>query len=265
MTVRKIAMVYDVDNTLVDGYHPNIILKRKGVDVNSFWRKIEDLQGFEQGNGIKAGQDILYLSYFLFEAWKGKLKRLRISEIEEMGADLEKMLYPGLPAFFDKIKEANPAFDVSHYLLSSGIQHLLEGSCLADHVARIIGYTFFEENGMLGILSSCSSREKIPFLVDISYGAYAEHGPSRARGRYEYPFEDMMYFGDQQTDRPLFLFLKKRGGTTFCVFDSQKPGSYEKAKYLENDVHYLLPADYQKGSELWDCVVQVFKEKEKAL
>lgn len=256
--MKKIAFVYDVDNTLIQGYHPDIILKRRNVNVEEFWKNVENIQGTSQGDGMKEGDDILYLEYLLREVREGKLKGLSVREIEEMGKDLEEMLFPGLPEFFSLFEE------VSHHVVSSGIQHLLEGSLLRRYMDSIGGYKFLDSGQgteIWGIRSTCSSREKISALVKISYGRYAQDSGVRQQGRYEYPFKRMVYFGDQQTDRPVFRFLKRKGGTVICVYNLFQEGSFEKAQELADDVDFIVPADYREGSELWNVANRIVRRK----
>ena len=64
----------------------------------------------------------------------------------------------------------------------------------------------------------------------------------------------MIYFGDGHTDIPAFSFVKRRGGTSICVFDPKEKTAYSKAEKFRNYVNYILPVDYRKNSDLW-CVI----------
>ena len=54
--VKNIALVFDVDYTLINGYHPSIILEKRGVDIDQFWKKVSSLQQAEKNNGEKTNR-----------------------------------------------------------------------------------------------------------------------------------------------------------------------------------------------------------------
>ena len=181
----------------------------------------------------------------------GKLK-----ELQYTGKEINKILYKGLPEFFDKLRISNENLQISYNIVSVGIKPLLEGCSLAKYMDRIFGYTFFDDltagDGIDEIKSTSSTAEKIPAIVNISYGKGIEE--------FEYPIKQMIYFGDGETDRPAFKFVNKRNGIAICVYDPEKENSYENAMKLKNDVNYVLPADYTEGSELWNTINEIIKK-----
>jgi len=42
--MANVALAYDLDNTLIRGNHPSIILEARGVDVALFWKKVTTAQ-----------------------------------------------------------------------------------------------------------------------------------------------------------------------------------------------------------------------------
>jgi len=253
--MARVALVYDADNTLMKGYHPSLILEKRGLDPKIFWNKVTSSQKIEEERGEKTRLDIIYLAQFMNEVRNGNLKGLTKAEMKEAGKDLPKMFYPGLPEFFTKIKEANPSHEISHNIVSVGIKDLLQSSVLGHHMKHIFGYTFFD-NFTPGpqideIKSTTSSVEKVDSIVQISKG--------NAPGIYEYPIQNMIYFGDGQTDIPAFKFVKQRHGTTILVYDPNTPGAKEKAIELKRYVDYIVPADFTEGSELWNAVNETIK------
>ena len=247
MEKTKIALVYDADYTLMNQYHPNLILARRGIDPDEFWKDVSSRQKLEESRGEKTNLDIIYLASFMNEVRHGKLNDLTIAEVKVAGLDLEQILYPGLPEFFEDIKKANSDCDISHTIVSVGIKPLLEGSVLGKYMNEIYGYTFFDDYtpgpAIDEIKSTVSSREKIPAVVGVSYGN-AEQG-------FEFPIRNMIYFGDGQTDVPAFRFVKRRNGLAVCVYDKNKQGTLAKAKGFQKDVNLILPANYRKGNKLW--------------
>ncbi len=256
------SIVYDVDHTLIRGYHPDLIFRleefrERGIKSEDFWRRVEEIQGFPQGSGMRPGEDIVYLSHFVSQIQRGIYPSINITRLHEAGKYLEEMLYPGLPEFFSLLP-------VSHHLLSSGIQHVLEGSVLAPFMHSIAANVFYEgSNGSLeGIRRTCSSREKINFLVRISRGKFAEEGlDAKESSEYEFPFSEMVYISDD--DRNVFRFLRGEGCRRICVYDPAISASHERAKKLARDSDFVLPADYREGSELYKTVQEVIDGKKK--
>jgi len=254
--MAKIALVYDADNTLMSGYHPSLILEKRGLDPKVFWNKVSSSQRLEEERGEKTRLDIIYLAQFMNEVRHGGLKGLTKAEIREAGKDLPKMFYPGVLDFFTKIKLANTDHQISHNIVSVGIKDLLQSSVLGIHMDNVFGYTFFdnltEGDTIDEVKSTTSSVEKVDSIVQISKG--------NSPGIYEYPIQNMIYFGDGQTDIPAFKFVKQRHGTTIIVYDPNKPGAKEKAIELKRYVDYIVPADFTEGSELWNAVNETIRK-----
>ncbi|MBD3318473.1 hypothetical protein GF342_01035 [Candidatus Woesearchaeota archaeon] len=247
-----IALVYDADYTLMDGYHPSVVLEQRGMDVDAFWNKVIATQQLEKKKGDKTSKDIIYLAHFMHEIRYGQLKGLRIKDLAQAGKALQQHFYPGIPDFFVRVTNAHPYARVSHNIVSVGIKTILEHSPLGEHADTIFGYSFFDDltdNETIDeIKGTSSSQEKIPAIVAISYGK------GQKNGEYEFPIKNMIYFGDGQTDKPAFRFVAKRGGLAICVYDPRRPGAFEKAQQLKEDVHYIVPADYQYGQAIWHIV-----------
>ena len=58
--MTNIALVYDADYTLMDGYHPSVILKRRGIDTEKFWKHIAQTQQRELEKGDKTKVTMRY-------------------------------------------------------------------------------------------------------------------------------------------------------------------------------------------------------------
>src|SRR3989338_3645754 len=112
--MANVALAYDLDNTLIRGNHPSIILEARGVDVALFWKKVTTAQREAEEGGVDAPLDIAYLAFFMHEVRHGKLQGLTVDEMRGLGKHLEQLLYPGLPSFFGEIKAAHPYHTISH-------------------------------------------------------------------------------------------------------------------------------------------------------
>ena len=80
-----IAVIWDCDKTLVDGYMQDPIFEDKGIDAKSFWNQVNILPVELEKNGIRVNRDTFYLNYFIRCAHEknGKLYGLNNSDLRE--------------------------------------------------------------------------------------------------------------------------------------------------------------------------------------
>ena len=64
-------------------------------------------------------------------------------------------------------------------------------------------------------------------------------------------FENIIFFGDGETDVPCFSVNHKNSGKNICVYekDNEKSSSIAKKLFSEGRVHYLIDGDYSENSE----------------
>ena len=61
-----IAVIWDFDKTLVDGYMQDPIFKEYGVDAESFWAEVNALpQMYLETQNVRVNPDTIYLSHFI--------------------------------------------------------------------------------------------------------------------------------------------------------------------------------------------------------
>ena len=65
------------------------------------------------------------------------------------------------------------------------------------------------------------------------------------------PFENLIFFGDGETDVPCFSVNNKNFGKNVCVYEKNNEKSVKLANKLfsEGRVHYLIDGDYSENSE----------------
>ena len=66
------------------------------------------------------------------------------------------------------------------------------------------------------------------------------------------PFNNMIYFGDGETDVPCMKLIKQLGGTSIAVFEPENDKKKKSARQLfeQSRVNYMCSAYYSNGEEL---------------
>jgi hypothetical protein len=251
--VKKVAIVYDADKTILSEDHPNLILHARGVDIWNFWREVGALKHLHKAKFQDTNIDGFYSSYM---AAKSKdpnhgLYGLTTGEMEFIArSGMSSLYYPGIPGFFNEIRMDNSDVEITHNIVSLGIDHMLRVS-LGEYVDRIFAYTFMDDpTGGLMLAGTNSSLEKDSATKKISRGSF--YGTSR-RG-FEFPMNNMIVIGDGWTDEEMFKKVANKG-TAICVHDGTekaKDNAYEIADKIGNIL--VAGADYRRGSELCSIV-----------
>src|SRR5262249_21148734 len=154
-----------------------------------------------------------YLRLLLDNIGDGKpLGLLTNQELQAFGATLDKQFHSGLPDFFDDIRQTAKAgfknIDVEFYIVSGGLQAILEGSQIVKkyfsgaYGCQLGGDT--EDGALRYIKRSITFTEKTRYLFEINKGIDA--GDSRgnpylvnravSETSRRIPFSNFIYVGD---------------------------------------------------------------------
>ena len=252
-----IAIVYDYDQTLSPTYmQDEVLFPRFGINPSEFWKRCKNLvekDGYES--------ELAYLKVMLDYL---QLDRPSNDDLRALGKDLK--FYKGVMDMFeglDSLLEPDHramGVKIEHYIVSSGMKTLIEGSELASYVKRIFGCEFAEdEAGKIAFPKRVISHTgKTQYLFRINKGMLEpnedvnDHMPEELR---PVPFKNMIYLGDGPTDVPCFTVMKKFGGHAIAVYnpDDATRSSFRKAYQLSGPadrIKYIAPADYRAGSHL---------------
>jgi haloacid dehalogenase-like hydrolase len=280
---RPIAVIWDFDDTLIWGSMQTPIFEKFGVKEAEFWDEANKLADFYKSRGLDlVSDDTLYLNHILRYVRDGHFKGLNNEMLKELGGRLE--LHEGLPHFLDRAKQvvadsayADLGIVVEHYIVSTGLRKMIQGSAINDYVEFIWACEFVEETAPRGYLDNPPDPPANPEIQDIGYTI---NNTTKTRAIFEInkgtnvrpeitvnrfirpedrrvPFENMIYIADGPSDVPVYSILQQYGGKTYCVFKPGDQAHFERAQLLRKQgrVDETGEANYEDGSPvtMWIC------------
>ncbi|MEO0618485.1 MAG: haloacid dehalogenase-like hydrolase, partial [Pseudomonadota bacterium] len=198
--------------------------------------------------------------YMLLMYRKARQKGIEINreELVALGADVE--LFDGVEAWFDEIDAyvdtiAGSAFSVRHYLISSGLTEIVEGTSIYPRFANVFASEYFFEPYETPFPKRVvTDTNKTQYLFRINKGiedlgiSINEHMPESER---PVPFANMIYFGDGDTDVPSMAVTRQNGGAAVAVFPPDGSDAKCRTLYEASRVDFFAAADYRAGSDLF--------------
>lgn len=256
----KVALVYDFDGTLSPGNMQEFgFIQAVGKKTKDFWDKSSKISEDQDASAI-----LSYMKLMIDEA-KANNVQLKRSSFQEFGSQIE--LYKGVEEWFSIINQYGNklGIEVVHYINSSGLIEMIEGSPIYKEFAKVFACSFlYDADGVANWPAvAVDYTAKTQFLFKINKGV---HSISDNQKVNEYvleqnrpiPFARMIYFGDGATDIPSMRLVKQFGGHSIAVY---KPRSRDKSNverlYKENRVNFVCPADYSKDSRIYKVVTTI--------
>ena len=262
---KKIALCYDFDGTLCSGYMQNQkLIPDCKIDIGKFWSEVID---YSRKNKVDPT-----LSYMLILENKMHEANLEISREKFINYGKELKLFPGVNDWFKRIKNFGKEknVDVEHYIISSGLTNMIEGCSFFNELNRVYACEYLFKNGRgLWPKLSVNYSNKVQFLYRIHKGAFEVNDQEGVNEKKYFgdhihvPFENMIFFGDGETDVPTFNVLNKNNGKSICIYEDKNQKSIDIAKKLFSDgrIHHLVKNDYQENSEADVLVKEIIKSK----
>lgn len=256
-----VGLIYDFDGTLSPGNMQEFgFIQAIGKTPQEFWTA---------SDGIAKGQDasniLAYMKLMFDEAKKAGVK-LRRSDFKKFGQHIQ--LFEGVKNWFKLINEYGDAHGVKieHYINSSGLKEIIEGSPIAHEFKHIFACTFlYDENGEAewpGIAVDYTAKTQ--FMFKINKGIFSSRdsqkvNESTADDTKRIPFPHMIYFGDGDTDVPCMKIVTMFGGNSIAVFNPQNQAKRAVAEKLQRQgrVNFITPAVYTKDSRAYRIVCSI--------
>ncbi|RMH48451.1 MAG: haloacid dehalogenase-like hydrolase [Gammaproteobacteria bacterium] len=254
-----LAIAYDFDGTLSPGNMQEFdFVPKIGMSRKKFWGEVNRLAKKHNADNI-----LMYMMHMLDKAREAKVP-VRREDIRHFGESVE--LFSGVIDWFGRINKygREHGVNVQHYIISSGIREMIEGTPIAGKFAAIYASAFvYDHNGVAQWPAlAINYTTKTQYLFRINKGVEEVYDNSRINDyvpKHErpVPFENMVFIGDGDTDIPCFRLVKEQGGHAIAVYRPNTKGAKRKAEKLIKDgrVNFIAPANYEAGSEL-DVIVK---------
>lgn len=248
-----IAICYDFDKTLSpDDMQAQGYIQSVGYDVPDFWQKTNELSTKNEMD-----QNLAYM-YMMKLKSEGKVLFTR-EKLEEYGSKVQ--LFPGVEKWFERIREygMQKGVIVEHYIISSGLKEMIEGTCVARAGAfeKIYASSFYyNENGVaVWPAQVINYTSKTQFLFRIEKGTLDINDPAVndffSPDQMRVPFRNMVYIGDSDTDIPCMKLVHANGGHSIGVYNNSTMDKNKVYKMMRDGrIRYFVPADYTENSDL---------------
>ena len=179
-------------------------------------------------------------------------------------------LYPGVEGWFERLREYGKAHGVivEHYIISSGLREMIEGTVMAKAGAfeQIYASSFYyNERGLAKWpAQAINYTNKTQFLFRIEKGTLDINDPAVndyfPPEKVRVPFRNMVYLGDSDTDIPCMKLVNVNGGHSIGVYDPETCNKTKVRKMMaDNRIRYFAPADYSEGTELDELLKKIIR------
>lgn len=288
-TQTVVALIWDFDRTLIPSNQQDPLFEAYGVDAREFWTEVDGLVEYYRQRGIRIARDTAYLNHMLTYVEQGIFAGLTRARLRELGEQIPPA--PGMPEFLERsrayVKEvpefAHEGITVEHYVVSTGILPMIEGTVFAPYLDGIWANDFIERPAPPGYLDTLGIEEGDH---PITHLGYTLDNTSKTRAVFEInkgvnlnptidvnalmeeeqrrvPIKNMIYIADGPSDVPVFSILNQRGGKTLGVYTTSPSNNFRQVRQLQMQgrIQGMAEADYREGAAayLWlmDSIDQI--------
>ena len=253
-----LAICYDFDKTLSpDDMQAQGYIQSIDYEVAEFWEESNELA---RKNDMD--QNLAYM-YMMATNARGKLLFTK-DTLREQGSKVK--LFPGVNTWFNRINNygKSKGVVVEHYIISSGLKEMIEGTEVADEFKKIYASSFYFDKDGVAVWPAqvVNYTNKTQFLFRIEKGIFDINDQAVNSyfqpNQYRVPFRNMVYIGDSDTDIPCMKLVNTNGGHSIGVYNSKTKDKSKVFRMLEeNRIKYYEPADYKKDSKLENLIKMI--------
>ena len=261
MSKPIIALLYDFDKTLCTQDMQNYaFIPSLGMTPEEFWREANGFGRQEHMDGI--------LAYMYTMLRKSREKGLSFSrgDLVEMGRSI--VLFPGVRDWFARINAFGESLgvEVEHYILSSGLREIIEGSGISHEFRKIYASEFYydETGAPVWPKLDVNFTAKTQFVYRINKGVLdvandKDLNASMPDDSKRVPFTNMIYVGDGLSDVPCMKMMRTYGGQAIAVYQPESRNAVEELLY-RGRVDFIFSADYREDTELDRTVKNIIRK-----
>ena len=244
-----VAVMYDFDRTLCTrDMQEYSFIPSLGITEREFWE-------FANVLGMQQHMDsVLAYMYAMVKLSSDRGKPLQRRHLVNMGRNVE--FFPGVTGWFDRISAwgAQLGLRVEHYVISSGMKEIIEGTAIADCFKSIFACEFLYDSDGNAVWpkTDVNYTNKTQFVYRINKGVLdvandVDLNRSMPDDSKRVPFCNMIYIGDGLSDVPCMKMMKAYGGYSIAVYQNRRK---VESMLERNRVDFIYPADYREGSGL---------------
>ena len=251
-----LAICYDFDKTLSpdDMQAQGYIQEVYDSGVKAFWDECREL-----AENNEMDSNLAYMRKMVDYA-HGRIVLTR-KTLREYGSKVK--LFPGVEEWFARIRNFGKQNNVivEHYIISSGLKEMIEGTSIANEFEQIYASSFLFDDKDVPIwpAQAINYTNKTQFLFRIEKGVL-DVNDSGVNDYFEpekirVPFRNIVYIGDSMTDIPCMKLVNANGGHSIAVYDNNTLDKTKAFQMLtDNRIKYFAPTDYSDGSDLDNLV-----------
>ena len=274
-----IAVIWDCDKTLIDGYMQDPIFEDYGIDSSEFWAKVNSIPQKLSEKKIRVNADTYYLNYFIKCAHDGTFSGLNNARLREYGQ--RQKFYKGIPQIFKYTKEmfasdklyTEYGIVLEHYIVSTGFAEIIRGTELMPYVDGIWGCELIEAPDKDGkdviseIVFTIDNTTKTRAIFEINKGIGVVDNvtvnSSIPRENRRVQFENMIYIADGPSDIPAFSVVHQYGGSTFAVYPKGDLTAMKQVEQMRMNgrIEMYAEADYSEKTTAYMWIVNKIQEK----
>ena len=250
MTKPIVAIMYDFDKTLCTrDMQEYTFIPSVGMKPSEFWGHTAEVAAAETMDSI------LTYMYCMVEKAHQTGNPLTRESLVACGKDIE--YHPGVEDWFERINRyaEEAGVEVEHYVLSSGLKEIIEGTTIAKYFKRIYACEFLYKDGQAyWPKMAVNYTNKTQFVYRINKGVLdinndTDLNNSRPDSEKRVFFSNMIYIGDGLTDVPCMKLVKQSGGHSIAIYSQNQ--QHKAAPLLKHErVDWMFEADYSEGSQL---------------
>ena len=256
-----VALIYDFDGTLAPGNMQEFgFIQAMGTTKEEFWEKSNSLAVDQDAS------DVLAYMKMMYDEARAKGISLRREDFMRFGRDID--FFEGVRGWFKLVNDYGAAHGVrvEHYINSSGLKEMVEGTAIAKEFKHIFAgsYIYNEAGEAVWPGIAVDYTNKTQFLFKINKGIFSARdskmvNASTAENKKRVPFSHMIYFGDGETDVPSMKIVGMFGGNPIAVFEPKNEKKRAVAAKLKRQgrVRFVAPAVYTPESKAYKLVCAI--------